>query len=81
LSGIDVNWAKTGPLVITGALTAIRGVLTASQIGSGNGTIALGMELDVIAAVIIGGASLYGGKGTIWGTFVGVLCSAASPTA
>ena len=73
LSGIDVNWAKTGPLVITGALTAISGVLTASQIGSGNGTIALGMELDVIAAVIIGGASLYGGRGTIWGTFVGVL--------
>lgn len=73
LSGINVYFAKTGPLVITGALTAISGVLTASQIGSGNGTIALGMELDVIAAVIIGGASLYGGKGTIWGTFVGVL--------
>jgi ribose/xylose/arabinose/galactoside ABC-type transport system permease subunit len=73
LSGIDVNLAKTGSLVITGALTAVSGVLTSSQIGSGNGTIALGMELDVIAAVIIGGASLYGGKGTIWGTFVGVL--------
>ncbi|MES2436192.1 MAG: ABC transporter permease [Pseudomonadota bacterium] len=73
LSGISVNLAKTGPLVITGVLAALSGVLLASQIGSGNGTIAVGMELDVIAAVIIGGASLYGGKGTIWGTFIGVL--------
>lgn len=73
LSGIDVYRAKTMALVITGMLAALSGVLLASQIGAGNGTIAAGMELDVIAAVIIGGASLYGGKGTIWGTFIGVL--------
>ncbi len=73
LSGINVARAKTGALVITGLLAALSGILLSSQIGSGNGTIAIGMELDVIAAVIIGGASLYGGKGTIWGTFVGVL--------
>lgn len=73
LSGINVSRAKTGALVITGFLAALSGILIASQIGSGNGTVAVGMELDVIAAVIIGGASLYGGKGTIWSTFIGVL--------
>ena len=73
LSGIDVFGVKTAALAITGALTAISGMLIASQIGSGNGTAATGMELDVIAATIIGGTSLFGGKGRIWGTLLGVL--------
>jgi sugar transport system permease protein len=73
LSGIDVFGVKTAALAITGALTAISGLLIASQIGSGNGTAATGMELDVIAATIIGGTSLFGGKGRIWGTLLGVL--------
>ena len=54
-------------------LTAVSGTLIASQIGSGTGTTATGLELDVIAAVIIGGTSLFGGKGRIWGTLIGVL--------
>jgi len=73
LSGIDVFFVKTAALAITGVLTAITGTLIASQIGSGTGTTATGMELDVIAATIIGGTSLFGGKGRIWGTLVGVL--------
>jgi ribose/xylose/arabinose/galactoside ABC-type transport system permease subunit len=73
LSGINVWFVKTMTLVITGGLTAVSGILIASQIGSGTGTTATGMELDVIAAVIIGGASLAGGKGRIWGTLIGVL--------
>jgi sugar transport system permease protein len=73
LSGIDVFGVKTAALAITGALTAISGLLIASQIGSGNGTAATGMELDVIAATIIGGTSLFGGKGRVWGTLLGVL--------
>ena len=64
---------KTAALAITGGLTAISGILIACQIGSGNGTAATGMELNVIAAVIIGGTSLFGGKGRIWGTLLGVL--------
>jgi ribose/xylose/arabinose/galactoside ABC-type transport system permease subunit len=56
-----------------GVLTAITGTLIASQIGFGTGTTATGMELDVIAAAIIGGTSLFGGKGRIWSTLVGVL--------
>ncbi len=73
LSGIDVWFVKTMTLGLTGVLTAISGILIASQIGSGTGTVATGMELDVIAAVIIGGTSLFGGKGRIWGTLIGVL--------
>ncbi|MBC7738671.1 MAG: ABC transporter permease [Candidatus Saccharibacteria bacterium] len=73
LSGIDIWWVKSMALGILGALTAISGTLIASQIGSGTGTTATGMELDVIAAVIIGGTSLFGGKGRVWGTLVGVL--------
>ena len=73
LSGIDVFFVKTAALAITGVLTAITGTLIASQIGSGTGTTATGMELDVIAATIIGGTSLFGGKGRVWGTLLGVL--------
>ena len=73
LSGIDVFGVKTATLVITGVLTAVTGTMIASQIGSGTGTTATGMELDVIAAVIIGGTSLFGGKGRVWGTLLGVL--------
>jgi sugar transport system permease protein len=51
----------------------VSGILIASQVGSGNGSAATGMELNVIAAVIIGGTSLFGGKGRIWGTLLGVL--------
>lgn len=73
LSGIDIWWVKSMTLGITGVMTALSGTLIASQIGSGTGTTATGMELDVIAAVIIGGTSLFGGKGRIWGTLIGVL--------
>jgi len=73
LSGIDVYRIKTLTLAITGMLTAVTGTLLASLIGSGVGTTATGMELDVIAAVIIGGTSLFGGKGRIWGTLLGVI--------
>lgn len=73
LSGIDIWRIKAWTLGLTGALTAVSGTLIASQIGAGTGTTATGMELDVIAAVIIGGTSLFGGKGRIWGTLIGVL--------
>lgn len=73
LSGIDVNFTKTMALAIVGALAAFSGVLLASQVGSGIGTMATGMELDVISATIIGGTSLFGGKGRVWGTLLGVL--------
>lgn len=73
LSGIPVGRIKTGALAITAVLAAVAGVLQSSEIMSGTATTAKGWELDVIAAVIIGGTSLSGGVGTVRGTMVGVM--------
>lgn len=73
LSGISASWVRTQALAITGVLSAVSGIMLASRINSGTPDAAVGWELDVIAAVIIGGTSLAGGVGTVWGTLVGVL--------
>lgn len=73
LSGIDVGRVKVTVLGITAMLAALSGVMLSSQIMSGTATTAKGWELDVIAAVIIGGTSLMGGVGKVWGTMVGVI--------
>ncbi len=73
LSGIDVWRTKTICLMLTSLFAAMGGVIYASLINSGNSTVAKGLELEVISAVIIGGTSLFGGKGSIWGTFIGVM--------
>jgi sugar transport system permease protein len=73
LSGISVFFTKTMALGLTSMLASLSGVMVAAQIMSGTPTTAKGWELDVISAVIIGGASLSGGIGKIGGTFVGVL--------
>ncbi len=73
VSGINVWKVKATALAITSGLAALSGVLISSQIMSGNAGTARGLEMDIIASVIIGGAALSGGIGRIWGTFVGVL--------
>lgn len=73
LSGIDVTRVRIMVLAITGLLAALAGILLAAKIGSGTPTVAQGLELDVIAAVIIGGTSLFGGAGRVWGTMVGLI--------
>ncbi|MGC8668261.1 MAG: ABC transporter permease [Chthonomonadales bacterium] len=73
LSGILVHRTKIAVMAIVGCLAALSGVMQASQIMSGSATTAQGWELDVISAVIIGGASLMGGAGTARGTLVGVI--------
>lgn len=73
LSGIDVWRTKTVCLMLTSLFAAIGGIIYASLINSGNSTVAKGLELEVISAVIIGGVSLLGGRGAIWGTFIGVM--------
>ena len=57
----------------TGLLSAITGVLVAARLGSGNGGAASGLEFDVIAAVVIGGTLLAGGRGSMLGTLLGVV--------
>jgi len=73
LSGIPVWRTRIITFAITGFLSAFSGVILSSRIMSGSSNIAEGLEFDVIAAVIIGGTSLMGGEGSIFGTFLGVL--------
>src|ERR1022692_127595 len=73
LSGIRVNRVKIIVMAAVAGLAAFAGILQASQIQSGSASTALGWELDVISAVIIGGASLAGGAGRVWGTLVGLI--------
>ncbi len=72
-AGINVKRILVGVYVFTGVLAAISGVLLASRLASGPPNVGTGMELDVIAASILGGASFAGGEGTIGGTLVGAL--------
>jgi ribose transport system permease protein len=73
LAGIKVKAATTGVYVVTGLLAGLAGVALATRLDSSQPSAAVGLELDVIAAVVIGGASLSGGVGKIPGTIVGVL--------
>lgn len=73
LSGIEVDSVRTVMYVVTGMLAALAGVLTTAKNGSASPIAGTGAELRVIAAVVIGGASLNGGVGTILGTFLGLL--------
>ena len=73
LSGIPVWRTRIITFAMTGFLSAFSGVILSSRIMSGSSNIAEGLEFDVIAAVIIGGTSLMGGEGSIFGTFLGVL--------
>ena len=58
---------------ITGVASALAGLMIAARLGSGSSNAAVGFELQVIAAVVLGGTSLMGGRGTILGTILGAL--------
>ncbi len=73
LSGIHVSRVRIIAYVLTGVLAALAGVLLASRLMSGTPTAGAGIELQVLAAAVIGGASLRGGEGTILGAFLGVV--------
>lgn len=73
LSGIGLKRIRVTLFATTGFLAALTGVLLAARLGSGNGGAASGLEFDVIAAVVIGGTSLAGGRGSMLGTFLGVI--------
>ncbi|WP_136440416.1 ABC transporter permease [Pacificoceanicola onchidii] len=73
LSGIHVTRVRIILYALTGVLAALAGVLLASRLMSGTPTAGNGIELQVLAAAVIGGASLRGGEGTILGAFLGVV--------
>ena len=71
--GIPSARILTSVFVLTGITSALAGLLIAARLGSGSSNAAEGFELDVIAAVVLGGTSLLGGTGTILGTVLGAL--------
>ena len=72
-SGLKVDRIKIYVYTLSGLLTGLAGVILSARLASGQPFAGQGFELDVIAAVIVGGASLAGGKGNVSGTIIGVL--------
>ncbi len=72
-AGVNVNFNLTAVYTVTGLLAGIAAMIATSRTVSAQPTAGIGRELDVIAAVVIGGASLSGGRGTILGTIIGTL--------
>jgi ribose transport system permease protein len=73
LCGVAVDRVKVVVYTLGGAFAGVAGVLQFSRLTVGDPTVAMGVELDVIAAVVIGGGSLSGGEGSILGAIVGAL--------
>ena len=76
LSGVNTNNWKIAIYTLSGAIVGIAGLIIASRLNSAQPALGLGYELEAIAAVVIGGTSLSGGRGTIVGTLIGALIMA-----
>jgi ribose transport system permease protein len=76
LCGIRVPLVKLSIYALAGALFGFAGVLQFARLTQGDPTVAIGLELDVIAAVVLGGASLSGGTGSVLGAMIGALIMA-----
>jgi ribose/xylose/arabinose/galactoside ABC-type transport system permease subunit len=73
LSGVPVRVYITVVYVISGGVSGLAGLVYASQLSVGTPIAGQGYELDAIAAVVVGGTSLFGGSGSVFGTFIGTL--------
>jgi ribose/xylose/arabinose/galactoside ABC-type transport system permease subunit len=73
LSGIKVGWIKFWVYVLCGFLTGIAGMVLMGRLSSAQPAVGEGFELDAIAAVVLGGTSLMGGRGSVWNTLIGAL--------
>lgn len=76
LCGIPVEGVQVGIYAVAGLFIGVAGLLQFSRLTVGDPTVATGMELDVIAAVVIGGGSLSGGRASVVGTLLGALLMA-----
>ncbi|HEY2841760.1 MAG TPA: ABC transporter permease [Pirellulales bacterium] len=77
LCGVNVPWMKIAVYTLGGVFVGIAGVYQFSRLSGGTPTAGIGMELKVIAAVVIGGGSLNGGRGSVLGTMAGAVMMAA----
>nr|WP_062339757.1 ABC transporter permease [Herbidospora sakaeratensis] len=73
LAGIPVKRRVVSAFVAGGALAGLAGVMWAARFGTVDATVATGKELDVIAAVVVGGVAIFGGSGTVYGAALGAL--------
>jgi ribose transport system permease protein len=73
LSGIPITKIKVSVYALAGMLAAVGGLLVTARLDSATPNAGISYELDAIAAVVIGGTSLSGGRGTIWGTVLGAI--------
>lgn len=73
VSGINTKRIIASVYVLSGVLSALAGVITSARVTSGVTNTGEGYETDAIAIVVIGGTSLAGGKGRLWGTIVGIM--------
>lgn len=73
LSGINVTFVKITVMATVQVLAAFSGIILSAQVMAGSSTFGRGYEMDVISAVIIGGVSLSGGIGKVWGTLIGII--------
>lgn len=71
--GINTRWYKLSVYVVSGLSCALGAILLMSRMDSSSGKMAQMFELDAIAAVILGGTSLFGGRGSIWGSLLGAV--------
>ena len=76
MSGIRVRLQKVVIYTVAGIFFGIAGLMQLSRLTQGDPTVAIGLELDIIAAVVIGGASLNGGEGSVLGSLIGALIMA-----
>jgi ribose transport system permease protein len=73
LAGVRVDLVRAATFALSGLSAGVAGVIVASRTGSGQAESGLGIELVVIAAIVVGGTSIRGGEGAIWRTVMGVL--------
>jgi rhamnose transport system permease protein len=73
LGGIPVDRRVFLPFVLNGALAGLAGVLYAARFGTLDATVGTGMELEVVAAAVVGGVAIFGGSGTVYGAALGAL--------
>jgi ribose transport system permease protein len=73
LSGVRVAWVITGAFVLSGILAGLAGAISASDTGVAQADGGVGMEFTAVAAVVIGGTSVAGGRGSVWRTLAAVL--------